>query len=195
MHIITVHASIIILLHAVVMSSTGHKSRPKKLMVNLGDFVREEISASPARNIPHNHSSSGPIKSAPSNRRVPVKVPIASFGDADSPTDSKYSSSLIAPVMNESEVFLSTSAGSAASSSSTMQRRKQAAGGALGQYSNESSQYGATNQAQLQEQSHQRIGSGSDEDEDYVKIQERNITKRYEHATTYVFEMESIADN
>lgn len=146
-------------------------------LVNLGEFVREEISSSPSVAVPHHNN---PEKthvhgSAPASR---ANRTFAHFHDNEEANSARgYSSSLIAPIMDENEVLLSTSA------SSAMGRRKEAAGGGLGQYHSYGgtgsgpSVQGTSSKDDIQNQSVQ-VG------EDYVKIQKRNESKRSEHCTT-----------
>jgi hypothetical protein len=155
-------------------SNTGSPSsryRPNTL-VNLGDFVREEISSqrhgTPPVNVPGGPpSSSRPINSAPAAKKHVL------FG---SPVG--YSSSLVEPVMGDSEI-LSTSATSV--SSSLMQRHRDAASWSA----HNSNAYGTM--------SHPGGGSVSPDmtksvnfENECIKIQERNEAKRQEHSTTYV---------
>ena len=132
------------------------RPRPKKL-VNLGDFVRGEIQPI---NVPkyRQKSSNDPVSSVPTSRPSNELSP-PSYG---------YSTSLIAPIMDEKQVLVSSS------SSSTIMRHKEAAGGRLDPYSG----YGTV--------PYDKGERGLINSSDYVRvddIEERNRKKRQEHST------------
>ena len=136
-------------------------------LFDLGGLVRVGVAAHPV-DVPHTQSygtfGDGAAKSAPTGQ---------SLGDVSS--DHFFTRGLIDPVMDESQVMLSSSANS---SSSVVMRQKMAASGALGRY-NTYSGVDVGTRKKLMESS--IIGES-----DYVKIQERNENKRKEHSTTYV---------
>lgn len=166
------------------MSSPNNKHRPKTL-VNLGDFVRGELGpnqhGSPPVSVPGRSRppASRPINSAPTARhhRVAFRNPVG-YGREDTPSEG-YSASLVDPVMEDGDI-MSTSATSASSvSSSLMQRHRDAAGWSHPGYG-----------------SMPHVGRGPSSpdfhksvniENEYIKIQARNETKRQDHSTTYVF--------
>ena len=175
------------------MSSPTNKYRPNTL-VNLGDFVRGEIGpsqhGSPPVSVPKRpgQSASRPINSAPAakHRHVAFKGPVG-YRREDIPSEG-YSASLVDPVMEDGEV-MSTSATSGSSiNSSLLQRHRDAAG-----WSSHPG-YGSM--------PHVGVGGGGSNHPDfiksvnveneYIKIQARNETKRQDHSTTYVFLNESL---
>lgn len=164
-----------------VMSAPSNKYRPATL-VNLGDFVREGISAqqgqgSPPVKVPHHKSSrqSSSSRSAPASKHKTFRSPGPGPVGYDYSPSRGYSTSLVAPVLEEGEV-LSTSATST-SSSVMIQRHRDAATG-----------YGTMAQ----------VGNGGGDgpgspdptvksvnfENECIKIQMRNEGKRDEHATT-----------
>lgn len=139
--------------------------------------MRGEISASPPVVIPKKARPGQKISStAPSAARNAARV------SGDPGDNYPYSSSLVGPVMDESEVLLSTSASS--QSSSTILRHQEAT--ALG--------YGATAVSVNADRGGGEGGGGGIDksyltksvsvDDEYVKIQMRNEAKRMDHATT-----------
>lgn len=142
--------------------------RPATLL-NLGDFVREEISPSPPVYI-HRSSrkSSKPISStAPTKRQDYWSSSESSRG---------YSASLVGPVMDETQV-LSTSATSI--NSSGMLRHQEAAN--IGPYgSTVQSQGGAGAGMGKSVNVNQPINF----EDEFEKIQMRNEAKRSDHSTT-----------
>ena len=102
--------------------------------------------------------------SAPSSSK---HITFAGAGDQD-----VYSASLVAPVLDESEVLLSSSVTS--QNSNVLMRHKEAT--ALGGFG-----YGT---AQQQQRDGGRAGEFSNIESEYVKIQMRNEAKRHKHATT-----------
>ena len=149
------------------MSSSTGKARP---LLNLGEFVREEISSSPPVSVPKKtHKSKQVGFSAPSAARHAVRA-----GDSESSDNLPYSASLIAPVMDETEVLLSTSASS--QSSSVVMRHKEAA----------VLTYGTGSNGAVPRDGGERgyLTKSINIEEEYVKIQARNEAKRQDHATT-----------
>lgn len=151
-------------------------SRPATL-VNLGNFVREEISNSPPVNVPRKSKHPNrPVSSAPAAKHNnSSRAAAVGYEGGGSPSHG-YSSSLVAPVIDEGEV-LSTSATSNSSSVFMQRHRDAATWGAHG--------YGTMPQ----------VGNGGvpgspdptnsvNFENECIKIQERNADKRQEHSTT-----------
>lgn len=160
------------------MTTTADKLRPNTL-VNLGEFVRGEISAqhgSPPVNVPKRskQSSSRPISSAPAAKYHKLhRGPVGYESGEEDSVSRGYSASLIAPVMDDGEI-LSTSRSSV--SSSVMQRHRDAAMWG----------YGTLPQVPQPEKSggeFHPINSLNFENE-CIKIQERNEAKRQDHSTS-----------
>ena len=138
-------------------------TRPEKLF-DLGEIGTQNTGASLAIDVPN------PINDP--NIRTPLNsAPTGYSGRQVSAVDFN-SRVLINPIMDESEVVLSSSATSR--SSSVVMRQKQAAGGSLGRCNS----YGG-----LEACRRDVVQSGNVESE-YVRIQEKNEEKRIKNSTT-----------
>ena len=152
------------------MSNKGGSKRPTKL-VNL---TRDDDQNTSPVNIPRSRPEQSGTRSAPS-RHAPL------------------SSSLVEPVIDESDVMLPSS--SVKSDTSAMDRRKEAAKGGLGEYGAPHN-YGAINTGGYADDGHGAPSNTMEQSaefaDDFEKIASRH--KREEHATSYVRKMITRAD-